>query len=114
MKTLLFFKRVWGWIKFSLFYLEEVVRSNLFIVWDVLTFGDQSNPSIIALDLPDEMTDNQILLVSNMITMTPGTLCLDLTEDRKKLLVHILYSNDIEETRNYLTKSYVQRIIDLY
>lgn len=107
------FKRIWGWVCFSGFYLGEVLRSNMFIVWDVLTVDDKSSPSIIALDLPDEMTDNQVLLVSNLMTMTPGSLSLDLTADRKKLLVHVLYSRDIDETRNYLMKNYVHRVLDL-
>lgn len=112
-KRLSFPRRAWGWVRFSGFYLGEVMRSNLFIVWDVLTLDDKSNPSIIALELPEEMTDNQVLLVSNLMTMTPGSLSLDLTADRKKLLVHILYSRDIEKTRNYLMKNYVHRVLDL-
>lgn len=109
-----FFKLVWGWISFAIFYLLDVIRSNFFIVWDVLTVDDKSNPSIIAIGLPEEMTDNQVLLVSNLMTMTPGTLTLELTEDRKFLLVHVLYTNDVEETRQYLIKNYVQRVIHLF
>lgn len=112
-KRLPFLQRAWGWISFSGFYLGEVLRSNMVIVWDVLTVDDKSNPSIIALELPEEMSDNQVLLVSNLMTMTPGSLSLDLTADRKKLLVHVLYTRDIEVTRNYLMKNYVHRVLDL-
>ncbi|QTN31879.1 Na+/H+ antiporter subunit E [Akkermansiaceae bacterium] len=105
--------RAWGWISFAGFYLAEVLRSNMVIVWDVLTVEDKTCPSIIALDLPSEMTDNQVLLVSNLMTMTPGSLTLDLTADRAKLLVHVLYSHDVEDTRSYLMKNYVHRVLDL-
>jgi multicomponent Na+:H+ antiporter subunit E len=107
-------RRAWGWITFTGFYLAEVLRSNLVIVWDVLTVEDKTCPSIIALDLPEEMTDNQVLLVSNLMTMTPGSLSLDLTADRRKLLVHVLYASDVEETRSYLMKNYVHRVLDLF
>jgi multicomponent Na+:H+ antiporter subunit E len=109
-----FVRKSLGLILFSGFYLLEVVKSNLFILWDVLTPGDLSSPSILALELPEEMTDTQVLIVSNLITMTPGTLSLDLTEDRKKLLIHILYSDDVEKTRNHLTKNYVHRVCTLF
>ncbi len=102
-----------GWIRFAGFYLTEILRSNMLIVWDVLTPTDKANPSIIALRLPEEMTDNQVLLVSNLMTMTPGSLTLELTPDRKILLVHILYSREVEVTRAYLMKNYVERVLEL-
>lgn len=112
-KKLSFVCKVVGWISFGAFYIGEVVKSNLFILWDVLTPGDLTNSSIIAVDLPEEMTDTQVILVSNLVTMTPGTLSLELTEDRKKLLIHILYTGDVEETRNHITNNYVHRVFSL-
>ena len=112
-KRLSFAGRCFGWMKFAGFYLLEILRSNMIIAWDVLTPTDKANPSIIALSLPEEMTDNQVFLVSNLMTMTPGSLTLELTSDRKALLVHILYSRDVEETRNYLMKNYVERVLQL-
>lgn len=105
--------KVWGWTRFAGFYLREILSSNFNIVWDVLTPDDKSRPGIIALDLPTEMTDNQVLLVSNLMTMTPGTLSLELTEDRAKLLVHVLYLRDVESTRNHLMENYVHRVLNL-
>jgi multicomponent Na+:H+ antiporter subunit E len=105
--------KAWGWIRFAGFYLKEVVLSNFYILWDVLTPGDQSRPGIIALDLPTEMSDTQVLLVSNLITMTPGTLSLELTEDRAKLLIHVLYLHDVEGTRNHMMENYVHRVLNL-
>jgi len=112
-KRLSFPARAWGWARFAGFYLKEILSSNFNIVWDVLTPDDKSRPGIIALELPPEMTDNQVLLVSNLMTMTPGTLSLELTEDRAKLLVHVLYLRDVEATREHLMKNYVHRVLDL-
>lgn len=105
--------RLWGWARFSVFYLMEVVKSNLYILWDVLTPNDSATPGILALELPDGMSDFQKLLVSNLITMTPGTLSLELSEDGKVLLMHILYLRDVEATRKYLLESYVYRVFHL-
>lgn len=105
--------KAWGWTRFAGFYFKEILLSNFYIVWDVLTPDDKSRAGIIALDLPREMTDNQVLIVSNLMTMTPGTLSLDLTEDRGKLLVHVLYLRDVEATRNHLMENYVHRVLYL-
>ncbi len=105
--------KAWGWTCFAGFYFKEILLSNFNIVWDVLTPDDKSRAGIIALDLPPEMSDNQVLIVSNLMTMTPGTLSLDLTEDRKKLLVHVLYLHDVEVTRNHLMNNYVYRVLNL-
>lgn len=102
-----------GWLRFAGFYLAEVLKSNLAIAWDVLTPTDKGRPGILCLPLPEGLRDGQILLISNLITMTPGTLTLDLSEDRRLLVLHILYLGDVEETRRHLLENYVQRVVQL-
>ncbi|MBT8038096.1 MAG: Na+/H+ antiporter subunit E [Verrucomicrobiae bacterium] len=102
-----------GWVRFAGFYLTEIFKSNLSIAWDVLTPEDKSSPGIIALDLPDGLSDAQILLISNLITMTPGSLSLDLCADRRTLLLHILYLDDVEKTRQHFLENYVHRVLHL-
>ena len=106
-------RKIWGWVCFACFYLKEVLVSNFYIVWDVLTPEDKSRAGIIALDIPHEMSDHMVLIVSNLMTMTPGTLTLELTENRKRLLVHVLYLHDVEATRRHLTENYVHRVLHL-
>lgn len=113
-EPLSFVQKTLGRIGFAAFYLVEIIKSNFFILWDVLTPTDLTQQSIVTVDIPSEMTSSQILLMSNLVTMTPGTLCLELTEDKKKLLIHFLYTGDIEETRNHITENYVHRIIALF
>lgn len=105
--------KVIGWIRFAGFYLTEVMKSNLAIAWDVLTPGDDSAPGIIAIELPPDLGDFQILLISNLITMTPGSLSMNLCADRRTLLLHILYLDDVEGTRKHLTENYVNRVLHL-
>ena len=105
--------KVIGWIRFAGFYLTEVMKSNFAIAWDVLTPEDKSAPGIIAIELPAGLGDFQVLLVSNLITMTPGSLSLDLSADRRTLLLHILYLDDVEKTRKHLTENYVNRVLHL-
>jgi multicomponent Na+:H+ antiporter subunit E len=41
-------------------------------------------------------SDFEILLVTNLISLTPGTLSLDVTPDRKTLIVHAMFADDPE------------------
>ena len=103
-----------GWLWLWFFYLIEVVKSNLQITWDVLTPTDKTRQGFLRLDLPEGMSDFRILLVSNLITMTPGTLIVGLSEDRRTLLCHVLYmGDDIEATRHHLQSNYVHRVHQL-
>ena len=107
-------RKLIGWIHFAAFYLSEVVRSNLAITWDVLTPTDRTRPGLITLDLPEGLGDAHIFLISNLITMTPGSLSLELSPDRRKLLLHILLLDpDPEQTRKHLQQNYVQRVLHL-
>jgi multicomponent Na+:H+ antiporter subunit E len=103
-----------GWISFALFYLGEVIKSNLMIAWDVINPRDLTRPGVIALDLPDHLNDRQIFMISSLITMTPGSLSLDLSADRRILYLHMLYlDEDVESTREHLRKNYVERVLKL-
>jgi len=52
-------------------------------------------PAIIAFPLTAK-TDAQIALLANLITLTPGTLSIDVSEDRSTLFVHVLTLTDKE------------------
>ncbi len=91
-----------------------MVKSNLQIAWDVMTPTDLTKQGFLRLDLPEGMSDFRILLVSNLITMTPGTLIVGLSEDRRTLLCHVLYLDDnVEQTRHNLQHNYVYRVHQL-
>ena len=54
-------------------------------------------PGIIGVPL-DAKTDGEITLLACLITLTPGTLSLDVSDDRKTLYVHSMYGPSRDET----------------
>jgi multicomponent Na+:H+ antiporter subunit E len=44
-------------------------------------------------------SDRQISLLANLITLTPGTLTVDVTEDRSALIVHAIDCSDVDAAR---------------
>lgn len=99
-------RRVLAVVRFFLFYLKEILLSNLRIAGDVLRTKPAIRPGIVAVDVTG-LDERSAVVVANLITMTPGTLSLDLSEDGRRLYVHCLYLDDPEATRRDMETHYV-------
>lgn len=101
------FRRVMG---LSAFFLYDLFASALKVLWDVLTPEILARPGIIALPL-DAETDAEILLLASLVTLTPGTLSLDVSDDRKTLYVHGMFIDDADELRASLKAGMEAKIL---
>lgn len=88
-----YFHRVYAVLRLIIMFHYELIVSSVQVLWDVITPRHLSNPGLIEMPL-DVKTDAGILLVTNLISLTPGTLSLDVSEDRKTLLVHAMFADD--------------------
>ncbi len=73
------------WLSLALFFFTELLLSALRVAWLVMQPKLTLRPRIIAYPLT-VTSDAQITLLANMITLTPGTLSIELSPDRKKPL----------------------------
>lgn len=81
-----------------LYFLKELVVSSLKVAGAVLAPRPRYRPGIVALPL-DARSDLERLAVANLITLTPGTLSLDFSEDERTLYVHGMFVDDAESLR---------------
>lgn len=88
-----YFTRVWAAIRLLVYFHYDLVKSSIAVVWDVLTPKQRSTPRFVEMPL-DARSDTEILLVTNLISLTPGTLSVDVSEDRQTLLVHAMFAED--------------------
>jgi len=88
-------KNIYFLIEFIPFYILKLVQSNIYIAYDILTPQQKSSPVIVEVPLQIQ-SDFSLLVFTNLITMTPGTLTLDIDDDKKNVLVHVLYSKSKE------------------
>lgn len=101
-------------IEFGIFYAKEVALSNLKVAYEVLTPNYGMKPGFIELDLKD-MTDQQILFAANLITMTPGTLSLDVSNEMPhRLKVHGMYVGNPEEAVLELETQILRRVRNVF
>ncbi len=87
--------RILLFIRFLFFYLKILIISNLRVAYDVITPTHHMRPGILCVPITLK-SDLQILLLTNLISMTPGTLSLDVATDRSALYLHVMYFNDYE------------------
>lgn len=76
-------------------FLYELIKANLEVAYEVITPKLKMTPGIIMVPL-DVKSNIGITLLANMISLTPGTLSIDVSNDRKVLFVHAMYIKDRE------------------
>jgi multicomponent Na+:H+ antiporter subunit E len=74
-----YFRKVRQVIVFVGFFLWELWKANLRVAADVLRLQPRMQPAIVAVPL-DRCTDEEVTLLANLITLTPGTLSVDVAE----------------------------------
>lgn len=104
--------RVPRFIGFVLFFIKELIQANLRVAFDILTPPWHMQPGVIAFPL-SARTEMEITMVANLISLTPGTLSLDVSDDRKVLYIHAMFLDDEEELRRNL-KEMEHRALELF
>lgn len=100
-------------ISFFLYFLRELISANLRVAYEVLSPSYTMSPAIVAIPL-DINSDVEILLLANVITLTPGTLSLDVSDDRRVLYIHAMYVDDVNTFRREIKDGFERRIQELF
>jgi multicomponent Na+:H+ antiporter subunit E len=107
-----YFRKVRQAVGFAGYFLRELVLANLRLAYDVVTPGFHMRPGVVAVPL-DAKTDLEITLLANLITVTPGSFSLDVSDDRTVLYVHAMYVDDAEAYRRAIKDGYERRVLEL-
>lgn len=107
-----YFRHVWMALVLFLYFVSELVRSSLRVAYDVITPTIHARPGIVAVPL-DARTDAEITLLANLISLTPGSLSIDVSSDRKTLYVHVMFLKDPEEARDGIKRGIERRLLEV-
>lgn len=90
------------------YFAREIVVANVRVALDVLR-GGRIEPAVIAIPL-DVSSDGEILLLSMLINITPGSVTIDLSDDRRTLYVHVMHMKNADESRREIKQGFERRV----
>jgi len=105
--------RAWQVVDLAFTFLYELVLSALRVAGIVLRPKIVLQPGIIAYPLTVDR-DFEITMLANLITLTPGTLSVDVSEDRKHLYVHCIDVPDPQETIDDIKNGFERKILEAF
>jgi len=91
------------------FFVRELLVANLRVAVDVLRPRTTIRPAVIGVPL-DVTSDAEILLLSMLINITPGSVTIDLSEDRRTLYVHVMHMTSVEASRHEIKAGFERRV----
>lgn len=94
------------------FFAWELLIANFRVAADVLG-GNRIEPAVVAIPL-DVTSDGEILLLSMLINITPGSVTIDLSDDRRTLYVHVMHMKSADATRREIKDGFERRVKSLF
>ncbi len=93
-------------------FVGELIKANLRVAIDVVTPGVRARPAIFAIDLTVS-GDMEILLLTLLVTLTPGTVVVDVSADRKRMYIYEMYAGELAASRRRIKTVFEQTILNI-
>lgn len=104
-----YFIKIYKTLKLAVVFFVELLKANIDVLKIVLQPKLKNEPGFFVYHT-DLKTDWQIVLLSNLITLTPGTVVLGISDDRRKIYIHSIdFSTKEEEVEGI--KSSLERVV---
>ncbi len=95
-----------------LHFLADVLRANFRMAVTILSPRMKLRPAVVAVPLILR-SETATILLANMLTLTPGTLSLDISSDHQTLYIHTVWLDDLEAFRRQVVEGYEKRLKEL-
>ncbi|MEP0964928.1 MAG: Na+/H+ antiporter subunit E [Roseobacter sp.] len=106
--------RIRKMLSYSLLVLWDIVVANIQVAWIVLTKpNSELQPTWIEVPL-DLRQPEAITILAGTITLTPGTVSADLSNEGHSLLVHALDAPDPAAIRDEIKDRYERRLKEIF
>ncbi|KON86504.1 monovalent cation/H+ antiporter subunit E [Sporosarcina globispora] len=104
--------RVIAVLNLMLIFIKELILANIAVLKVVLKPKLDMKPGIFAF--PTELEkDWQITILANLITLTPGTLTISVSEDNKILYVHAMDMGEVQDEIDSIKNSFEKAIMEV-
>lgn len=94
--------------------LYDIAMANIQVAWIVVFKRARDlRPAWVCVPL-DLRTPEAITVLAGTITLTPGTVSCDLSEDGRAILVHCLHAPDPDAVRDEIKSRYERRLKEIF
>lgn len=101
-------------ISYSLMVIWDIMVANVEVAWIVLTVPNgKLKPAWIVVPLELKQPE-AITVLAGTITLTPGTVSADLSDEGHSLLVHVLHTDDPDGVRDEIKSRYERRLLEIF
>lgn len=100
-------------LEFVLFFVWELITANIRLALTILSPKMRLRPAVVSVPL-ELHSQAGVVLLANLVTLTPGTLALDISTDRKMLYIHTLWLEDAEQFRQNIKLGYERRVKEIF
>jgi multicomponent Na+:H+ antiporter subunit E len=90
-------------LRFGAYVLAKLVEANLVLAWEIVTPRNRINTGVVEVPLRTE-SELAMMVVANVITLTPGTVTIEAASSPPVLYVNVLHLHDLEEVRRDLLR----------
>lgn len=104
-----YLERVWAIIKLIYIFLRELILSNISVFRIVVRPKLDIKPNIFAFHT-ELKRDWEITLLSCLITLTPGTLVVHVSDDQRTLYIHAINTEDVKDEIESIKASFEKAI----
>jgi len=107
-------QRGWAIITLGVWTLWEILLANLRVTRDLLR-PHNIHPALIRFDTR-VVGDFQMTMLAALITLTPGSTVVDVSEDDRQFLVHFtnLPPGGVEEARDSIRNGFERRVMEVF
>ncbi|PSJ61362.1 Na+/H+ antiporter subunit E [Pseudaminobacter soli (ex Li et al. 2025)] len=100
-------------ISLAILFVKELILSAWRVAKLVVSPKMDLKPGIFAYPLRVDR-DFEITLLANLITLTPGTLSVDVSDDRRLLYVHAIDCSDPDAARRDIADGFERKIMEAF
>lgn len=106
--------RLFPMLRYCMLVVWDILVANVQVAWIILTKSNaqmQPNWVIVPLELK---SPEAITILAGTITLTPGTVSADLSDEGHSLLVHALDAADPDAVRDDIKDRYERRLLEIF
>lgn len=107
-----YFNRIPKAISFVCYFLYLMLKANAQVAFEVITPKYNFKPGIVRFPL-NTQTDFETNVLSTLISLTPGTLILDVSDDKQALYIHVMYISNKEDFIKELKTGLERKLLEI-